>query len=85
MFFVLLLVFSLLVLLLNLNSLVFVFSLLLVVLLLLFNLFSFHYLGGLMRIIILTVYLGAIIILISYICAVRPNIKFYMVKSYIFL
>jgi hypothetical protein len=31
------------------------------------------------------VYLGAIIILISYICAVRPNIKFYMVKSYTFL
>ncbi len=32
-----------------------------------------------------TVYLGAIIILISYICAVRPNIKFYIVKSYTFL
>ena len=85
MFFSLLLAFSLLVLLLNLNSLVFVFSLLLVVLLILFNLFSLNLLGGLISLMILTVYLGAMLILISYICAVSPNIKFFIVKSYFIL
>ena len=64
------------------NSLMLVASLLVLVLLLLSWIVLNNLLRGLLCLIIITVYLGAIIILISYVCAVCPNLCIKQSKAF---
>lgn len=64
------------------NTLYYTISLLLIAVVVLFWLTSFGFLSSLTIVIICIVYLGAIIILIGYVCAVSPNIKLVSYHSF---
>lgn len=59
------------------RTLVFSLSLVIYISLLLFSVVNFSLISGLLALLVLLVYVGAIIIMISYICAVSPNIKYF--------
>ena len=65
------------------NSLSLIFILLRIVLVIVYRLSFLSLIRSLLGLIIIIIYLGAIIVIISYICAVCPNIKINYFKSYV--
>ncbi len=58
------------------STLVYRLSLVLYVSILVISIVSYSFVNGLMGLLLLIVYVGAIIVIIRYICAVSPNIKY---------
>lgn len=59
------------------RTLVYSLALVFYLLIVLFTLVNFTIIRGLLALLVLLVYIGAMMVIISYICAVSPNIKYY--------